>query len=124
MNVSRWRRERQLCRVCRRWRDRSDDDRCIRRTAGVKFACCGHDESPALPGYFFVERGVVRFAAGIHPFLLQASVGRFIRTGHVAPFMYTDDESQLIEETSPGVWKVRLPSPPVRPSLRPRRRLG
>ncbi len=93
-NIQRWHRARSRCAACRGWRDRSDDDRCIRRTPGVAYACCGHERPGPTPGYFYVvSRGVVRFAAGISPFLLQAAVGRYIRTGHVAPFFQVDDRT-------------------------------
>jgi hypothetical protein len=65
-------------------------------------------------GYFAADRGVIRFHGGVHAFLLQATVGRFIRTGHVAPFCRQDDERypSLIVPIgsrflSPLVWSVR-----------------
>jgi hypothetical protein len=90
INRSQWIREQSRCKACKQFHTRTSPnwydrhDRCIRNLPhGLFFACCGHGEQDRLAGYFYIERGTIRFPGDVHPFLIRAALNRFVRNGYV-----------------------------------------
>lgn len=85
------------CAACHLWRTQDgpepwdQHDRCIRRLPGVNYACCGHGRRKADAGYISAARGVLRFPGDVHPLLVRAAVGRYLRTGSVPGFARQDN---------------------------------